>query len=177
MMGDKAGIEARLSKAVHEVNQKQRDRFFDKIVAHFGGKTGVGGGPGGLHGKTIAFWGIAFKPRTDDIREAPALTLIRKAAGFGVTAVGFDPVAADNARAELGPSARIVPDMYEALKGADALVISTDWDDFKSPDFARMKSLMKSPVIFDGRNLYRRDMMKQKGFVYHSVGRAPVTPG
>lgn len=174
MMGDKAGIEATLSKSVHSVNQKQRDRFFDKIVAHFGGKTGVGGGAAGLQGKKIAFWGIAFKPRTDDIREAPALTLIRKAAGYGATCVGFDPVAADNARAELGPTATILNDMYEAVKDADALVISTDWDEFKSPDFAKLASLMKAKLIFDGRNLYRPSVLREAGFTYYSVGRAPV---
>jgi UDPglucose 6-dehydrogenase len=174
MMGDKAGIEATLSKAVHNVNQKQRDRFFDKIVGHFGGKTGVGGGPAGLQGKRLAFWGIAFKPRTDDIREAPALTLMRKAAGYGAVCTAFDPVANDNARAELGPAAKIVDDMYDALRGADALIISTDWDEFKSPDFGRMVGLMNSRVIFDGRNLYRAAQMQQLGFTYHSVGRAPV---
>jgi UDPglucose 6-dehydrogenase len=177
MMGDKAGIEAKLSKAVHEVNQKQRDRFFDKITAHFGGKTGVGGGVAGLQGKKLAFWGIAFKPRTDDIREAPALTLIRKANGYGASCIGFDPVANENARAELGPTASIVDDMYECLKGADALVVSTDWDEFKSPDWDKVKTLMKGKVIFDGRNLYRLDTMKQQGFTYYSVGRAIVKAG
>ncbi|HLP84357.1 MAG TPA: UDP-glucose/GDP-mannose dehydrogenase family protein [Phycisphaerales bacterium] len=174
MMGDKCGIEAKLSKSVHDVNQKQRDRFFDKIVAHFGGKTGVGGGAAGMQGKKIAFWGIAFKPKTDDIREAPALTLMRKANGYGAACVAFDPVANENARAELGGNFKIVDDMYEALKDADALVISTDWDEFKSPDFAKIKSLMKSPVIFDGRNLYRLAAMEEAGFTYHSVGRKPV---
>ncbi len=174
MMGDKCGIEAKLSKSVHDVNQKQRDRFFDKIVAHFGGKTGVGGGAAGMQGKKIAFWGIAFKPKTDDIREAPALTLMRKANGYGAACVAFDPVANENARAELGGNFKIVDDMYEALKDADALVISTDWDEFKSPDFAKIKSLMKSPVVFDGRNLYRLAAMDEAGFTYHSVGRRPV---
>ncbi len=174
MMGDKCGIEAKLSKSVHEVNQKQRDRFFDKIVGHFGGKTGIGGGPAGLQGKKIAFWGIAFKPKTDDIREAPALTLMRKAVSYGAAAVGYDPVAAANAREELGPAATIVDDMYEAVKGADALVISTDWDEFKSPDFAKLASLMNGKVIFDGRNLYRLGQMKDAGFTYYSVGRAIV---
>lgn len=176
MMGDKAGFEAKLSKAVHEVNQRQRDRFFDKIVAHFGGKTGVGGGPAGLQGRRLAFWGVAFKPKTDDIREAPALTLIRKAAGYGAVCVGFDPVAAENARAELGPAATIVEDMYECATDADALVISTDWDEFKSPDFERLASLMKHKVIFDGRNLFRRQPLAAMGFHYYCVGRAPVKP-
>ncbi|CAG1003800.1 UDPglucose 6-dehydrogenase [Phycisphaerales bacterium] len=171
MMGDKSGMEASLSKAVHAVNQRQRDRFFDKIVAHFGGK------PTALQGKRIAFWGIAFKPKTDDIREAPALTLIRKAAGFGATCIASDPVANANAREDLGPAAAIVDDMYQALESADALVISTDWDEFKSPDFNKVKGLMKSPVIFDGRNLYRPAAMRQAGFTYYSVGRAPVKAG
>jgi UDPglucose 6-dehydrogenase len=174
MMGDKAGIEAKLSKAVHDVNQKQRDRFFDKIVAHFGGKTGIGGGAAGLQGKKIAFWGIAFKPKTDDIREAPALTLIRKANSYGARCVAYDPVANENARAELGPVATIVENMYDALKDADALVISTDWDEFKSPDFDRVRQLMKSAVVFDGRNLYRIADMQKRGFAYVSVGRASV---
>ncbi len=174
MMGDKCGIEATLSKSVHAVNQKQRDRFFDKITAHFGGKTGVGGGVAGLQGKKIAFWGIAFKPKTDDIREAPALTLMRKAVSYGATAFAYDPVANENARAELGPAATVLDDMYACLKDADALVISTDWDEFKSPDFAKMKSLMKAHVIFDGRNLYRLGTIEQQGFTYYSVGRRVV---
>jgi UDPglucose 6-dehydrogenase len=177
MMGDKAGIEASLSKSVHAVNQRQRDRFFDKIVHHFGGKTGVGGGPAGLQGRRLAFWGIAFKPRTDDIREAPALTLMRKAVSYGATAIGFDPVAGDNARAELGPAATIVDDMYEAVKDADALVISTDWDEFKSPDFDKLGRLMKARVIFDGRNLYRLAHLREQGYTYYSVGRSVVRPG
>jgi UDPglucose 6-dehydrogenase len=168
MMGDKAGIEATLSKAVHAVNQKQRDRFFDKIQGHFKHD-------GGLKGKVLAFWGIAFKPRTDDIREAPALTLMRKAVGFGASCRAFDPVANENARHELGPAATITDDMYSALEGADALVISTDWDEFKSPDFARMATLMRGKVIFDGRNLYKSSAMQAAGFAYYSVGRAAVT--
>jgi UDPglucose 6-dehydrogenase len=167
MMGDKVGIEATLSKSVHAVNQKQRERFFDKIQTHFKRE-------GGLQGKTIAFWGIAFKPRTDDIREAPALTLMRKALGFGAKVRGFDPVAGENARQELGPSVTICDEMYEALQGADALVICTDWDEFKSPDFDRVARAMKRKVIFDGRNLYRQAQMAQLGFTYHSVGRAAV---
>jgi UDPglucose 6-dehydrogenase len=174
MMGDKSGIEAKLSKSVHEVNQKQRERFFDKLVHHFGGKVGIGGGPTGFQGKKIAFWGIAFKPRTDDIREAPSLTLMRKAVSYGATAVAFDPVANENARAELGPAATIVDDMYEALQGADALVICTEWEEFRSPDFTKMKKLMKSPVIFDGRNLYRLQTIEEQAFTYYSVGRRVV---
>jgi UDPglucose 6-dehydrogenase len=167
MMGDKAGIEATLSKAVHQVNQKQRDRFFDKIAGHFKRD-------GGVQGKTLAFWGIAFKPRTDDIREAPALTLMRKGLGFGAKVRAFDPVANENAVQELGPSVKICEDMYECLQGADALVVCTDWDEFKSPDFDRIAKSMNRKVIFDGRNLYRQAQMAQLGFAYYSVGRAAV---
>ena len=127
-----------------------------------------------MSGKTLAFWGLSFKPRTDDIREAPALTLIRKAVGFGASAKAFDPVAAENAARELGPAAAVVPDMYEAAKGADALVVCTDWDEFKSPDWDRLGTVLKGKVIFDGRNLYRPQAMREMGFVYYSVGRETV---
>jgi UDPglucose 6-dehydrogenase len=170
MMGDKAGIEAKLSKSVHDVNQRQRDRFFDKILGHFRAQ-------GGLTGRTLAFWGLAFKPRTDDIREAPALTLIRKAMGYGAAVRGFDPVALENVRAEMGPGVKLLDDMYECAKGADALVVSTDWDEFKSPDLSRLGKLLKSKVVFDGRNLYRLQQMADEGFTYYSVGRAPVKQG
>ncbi|MFN7021535.1 MAG: UDP-glucose dehydrogenase family protein, partial [Phycisphaerales bacterium] len=170
MMGDKAGIDVALSKAVHHVNQKQRERFFDKITGHFKPD-------GGLQGKTVAFWGIAFKPRTDDIREAPALTLMRRAMAVGAKVRGYDPVAAENARAELGPDVPICDDMYECLEGADALVVCTDWDEFKSPDFDRIARAMNRKVIFDGRNLYRQAQMAQLGFSYYSVGRAAVKAG
>ncbi len=170
MMGDKAGMPARLSQAVHEVNQRQRERFFDKILGHYRRS-------GGLTGKTLAFWGLAFKPRTDDIREAPALTLIRKALGYGVAVRGFDPVAAENAIGELGPGPVICDDMYDAAAGADGLVVCTDWDEFKSPDFARLRQTMRQPVVFDGRNLYRPQQMQTLGFHYYSVGRGAVGPG
>ncbi|MBL0869979.1 MAG: UDP-glucose/GDP-mannose dehydrogenase family protein [Phycisphaerales bacterium] len=169
MMGDKAGVPTPVNKAVHELNQAQRDRFFTKIIGHFGGKSA-----GGLAGKTIAFWGIAFKPKTDDIREAPAITLMRKALGFGAVVRAFDPVANDNARKELGPTFTICDDMYDAAKGADALVVCTDWDEFKSPDWGRLTEIMRDRVVFDGRNLYRPEQMKTRGFAHYSVGRAPV---
>lgn len=169
MMGDKAGVTTQLSNAVHGTNQRQRNLFFKKIIKHFGGETA-------LTGKTFAFWGLAFKPRTDDIREAPALTLVRKALGYGVACKGFDPVAMENVRAEMGDTLSLHTDIYETARGADALIISTDWDEFKNPDFEKLASVMKGKVIFDGRNLYRRQQMGQLGFHYYSVGRQPVTP-
>ncbi len=168
MMGELKGVKTDVSRAVHETNQRQRDLFFKKILAHFGGEQGIAG-------KTFAFWGLAFKPRTDDIREAPALTIARKALGYGVSCRGFDPVAMENVKKE-APTIDLFEDMYEAAKGADALVISTDWDEFKSPDFDKLASIMRGKVIFDGRNLYRRQQLGQLGFHYYSVGRAPVTP-
>ncbi len=169
MMGEKAGIDPVLSRAVHAVNQRQRQRFFEKIVAHFAPR-------GGLRGRTLAFWGLSFKPRTDDIREAPALSLIRRAAEAGAAVRAFDPVAGPNAARELGAAATIVPDMYDAARGADALVVCTDWDEFKSPDWDRLSSGLKEKVIFDGRNLYRPGLMREHGFTYYCVGRAPVRP-
>lgn len=170
MMGETRGVPTPVNKAVHELNQAQRDRFFAKIMKHFGGKEMAGG----LSGKKIAFWGIAFKPRTDDIREAPAITLMRKAKGMGAAVSAFDPVANPNARAEMGAGFEIVDDMYQAATGAHALVVCTDWDEFKSPDWTRLASLMAGKVIFDGRNLYRPSTMREQGFAHYSVGRAPV---
>ncbi len=169
MMGDKAGVPTPISSSVHETNQRQRDRFFKKIVSHFGGEPA-------MQGKTIAFWGLAFKPQTDDIREAPALALVKRACGAGAKARGFDPVAMDNVRKEMGAVIELFDDMYECVRGADALVISTDWDEFKSPDFAKLGELMAGKAIFDGRNLYRRNNLGEMGWHYYSVGKAPVLP-
>ncbi|GAB4382905.1 MAG: UDP-glucose/GDP-mannose dehydrogenase family protein [Phycisphaerales bacterium] len=168
-MGARSGTPVELSRAVDATNVRQRLRFFEKIERHFAEA-------GGLSGKRLAFWGLAFKPRTDDVREAPALTLVQLATDAGASAVGFDPVANETARQALGNRLQIASDMYEAVADADALVISTDWDDFKSPDFRRVSSLMRSRVIFDGRNLYRRQHLGEMGFYYYSVGRAPVVP-
>jgi UDPglucose 6-dehydrogenase len=173
MMGETRGVPTPVNKAVHDLNQAQRERFFGKILAHYKAKDA----PGGLTGKTLAFWGIAFKARTDDIREAPAITLMRKALSYGAKVVAFDPVANENARTELGANYHIVDDMYKCIENADGLVLSTDWDDFKSPDFARMAQLMKHKVIFDGRNLYKPAAMREAGFNHYGVGRAPVRVG
>ncbi len=169
MMGDKAGVTMQVSNAVHGTNERQRNLFFNKILGHFGGESG-------LQGKKIAFWGLAFKPRTDDIRKAPALTLVRKALGYGAECTGFDPVAAENVANEMGNTLSLIDDMYECARDADALVISTDWAEFKSPNFEKLAEVMKGKVIFDGRNLYRRQHLDEIGFHYYSVGRAPVKP-
>jgi len=171
MMGERSGVPVDLSRAVHEVNQRQRERFFTKIRAHY-----EDAGRGGIAGKTLAFWGLAFKPRTDDVREAPALTLIRAALALGVRCVGYDPAGASNAKAEIGEGLSLASDMYEAARDADGLVVCTDWDEFKSPDYARLRELLRHPAIFDGRNLYEPGEMARLGFHHHSVGRASAEP-
>lgn len=170
MMGRQRDIPTQLSQAVHDVNQRQRKRFFDKIERHFARE-------GGLSGKTIAFWGMAFKPNTDDIREAPAVDMMKWARQKGATVRAFDPVAAENVEKENPGQFQISDGLYETCRGAHALVISTDWDEYKQPDFAKLKAIMASSVIFDGRNLYKLEQMERAGFAYYSVGRAPVGAG
>jgi UDPglucose 6-dehydrogenase len=165
-MGRAAGFECELNAAVHRVNQAQRRHFWSKIEGALGSD---------LRGKTLAFWGVAFKPRTDDIREAPSMTLMRLALAAGARVRAFDPVALENLAKEL-PEAERTADMYDALQGADALVIATEWNEFRAPDFERMAALMPSRLVFDGRNLYKCEAMEARGFAYYSVGRAPVLP-
>ena len=155
------GYDFRILRAVEEANEFQKTRLLAKMRSHFGV----------LKGKTVAVWGLAFKPKTDDMREAPSVPLIRALLRAGVRIQAFDPAANDVARRVLGARVRIAPRSYDALKGADALAIVTEWSEFRRPDFARMKTLMKSPVIFDGRNLFAPDRMRANGFTYYSVGR------
>ncbi len=169
-MGELSDTPATLLEAVHEVNQRQRDAFMAKIDKHFN-ESG-----GGLSGKKIAVWGIAFKPGTDDVREAPSITLMQHLLERGATVVAYDPVAEETCREVLADKITYAKDAAAALAGADALVVCTDWDEFKFPDFDEVKATLKSPVIFDGRNLYRPEMMREMGFTYHSVGRHPVVP-
>lgn len=173
-MGDQAGFDTQLSQAVHDVNQRQRKLFFDKILAHY-----CPDGAGSLAGKTLAFWGIAFKPNTDDVREAPALTLMQMAHEHGATIRAYDSVADKTGKQsldEMGVPCEIVGDMYDCLEGCDGVVVSTDWDEFKAPDFTRMGQRLAEKTIFDGRNLYKRDQMAELGFSHHSVGRPSVVP-
>ncbi len=166
-MGRAVGFDCTLNAAVHQVNQDQRAHFWSKISARFG--------TGGVKGKKIAFWGVAFKPRTDDIREAPAIALMQSALAAGATVVAYDPVALANLKAE-HPEIPQAPDMYAALDGADALVICTEWNEFRSPDFVDMRRRMNAPLLFDGRNLFRPQQMSAEGFEYHSVGRMTAKP-
>ncbi|WP_020469081.1 UDP-glucose dehydrogenase family protein [Zavarzinella formosa] len=161
-MGRHLGVPLLLSTAVDEVNQAQKQVLFGKVSKRFG-ET--------LKEKTIAVWGLAFKPRTDDIRESPALTLIDSLLEVGAKVHVHDPEAMNNVRAEYGEKLTYADGPYGAIKGADALVIVTDWSDYRTPDFNEMKRVLNKPVIFDGRNLYEPTNMKTLGFEYHGIGR------
>lgn len=156
------GYDFKILKAVMNVNTIQKHRLTEKIKAYFGND---------LAGKTIALWGLAFKPNTDDIREAPALYLIDDLLKAGAKVKAFDPEAMKNVQAEYNGQVQMAQDQYEALIGADALAIVTEWSVFRTPSFEVMKQLLKNPVIFDGRNLYDVEAMEDKGFRYESIGR------
>ena len=127
-----------------------------------------------LRGKTVAIWGLAFKPNTDDMREAPSLVLIEKLLFEGCTVSTFDPVAMEESQRIIGNTITYAEHQYEPLQDADALIIVTEWQAFRTPDFNRMKSLLKNNLIFDGRNIYDTEDMKEQGFIYYSIGRAIV---
>jgi UDPglucose 6-dehydrogenase len=160
------GIEPTILEAVDSVNTRQKSIIPDKIEKHFGGK---------LKGHTVAIWGLAFKPRTDDIREAPALVLIDRLLAGGAKVQVHDPEAMANVRQIYADKIAYADHPYAALEGAEALAIMTEWKEFLQPDFAQMRAAMKTPVVFDGRNVYSRSQMKAAGFTYHSIGRAIVS--
>ncbi|MBE7177864.1 MAG: UDP-glucose/GDP-mannose dehydrogenase family protein [Mucilaginibacter polytrichastri] len=159
---EEAEYDFSILKAVMDVNQLQRKNFVDKVKRYFGDD---------LKGKHFALWGLAFKPETDDIREAPALYIIEKLLEAGATVCAFDPEAGENVKKLKGDTIRYASDEYDALQDADALLIVTEWSLFRTPDFDRMKSSMKNNVIFDGRNLYDLQKMIDLGFYYNSIGR------
>jgi UDPglucose 6-dehydrogenase len=159
-----AGYEAKLLDSVETVNNAQKRVLFDKISSHFGGN---------LAGKTFAVWGLAFKPGTDDMREAPSRVLLEQLWGAGARVRAFDPAAMKETRRIFGdrPDLALCNRARETLEGADALVIVTEWKEFRSPDFDNLKKQLTAPVIFDGRNLYDPAMMKKNGFTYYAIGR------
>lgn len=166
-MGAQSNTPTPLLQAVHDVNQRQREDFFAKIVAQAGGLDK-------LAGKRFGVWGLAFKPGTDDVREAPAVTLIEKLLDAGATVKAHDPVAHETTRVLLGDRIDYCDRMMDVVQDADALLICTDWPEFKQPNFDRLKAALKAPVVFDGRNLYKPSAMKDAGFTYISVGRRAV---
>lgn len=163
-MGEAADHPAIIAAAVHEVNQRQRDLFAARVTAHFGNACPQ---------TTLAVWGLAFKARTDDVRESPAIACVRKFLEKGMTIRAHDPEAMRTAAAELGETVEMYEDGYEALRGADALVIFTDWPKFRTPDFDLVAERLRHKLIFDGRNLYDPKALARRGFTYVCVGRPP----
>jgi UDPglucose 6-dehydrogenase len=169
-MAQSRGLPARMMDAVDTVNQAQKNVLAHKIFTHFQGEAGA-------RGKTVAVWGLSFKPRTDDIREAPALVLIDALLAGGVTLRVHDPEAIANVKQIYGDKLIYCDRPYGALEQADALAIVTEWNEFRNPDFQVMARLLRQPVIFDGRNLYDPARMAALGFTYHGIGRAAVPCG
>lgn len=167
--GDAAGQPLQILQAVQSVNERQKRVLIDKIVARFGPR---------LQGHRFALWGLAFKPGTDDMREAPSLTVIDQLLARGAEVVAYDPEAMPQAQAALGSRAhlRYAPQANAALEGADALVIVTEWKEFRSPDFAHLAATLKHPVVFDGRNLFDPATVQQAGLEYFPIGRRPTAP-
>lgn len=161
-MAEKHGIPPQLLRAVDEVNQRQKQVMAEKVEAHFGDT---------LADKTVAIWGLAFKPRTDDIREAPALALIDHLLAKGARVQVHDPEAMPNVQAQYGDKLVYCDNTIQALEGADALAIMTEWKDFHRPNFEKMLVAMREPTIFDGRNIYDPTRMRNLGFRYYSMGR------
>ena len=159
------GNDLRILESVEAVNESQKERLFHKLRQALRGH---------LDGKRIAVWGLAFKPNTDDMRDSPALTLIDQLLAAGARVIVHDPAAMDEGRRRLGDTVEFADSSYDAIAGADALVVVTDWNEYRHPDFARMKESLRTPVVIDGRNLYALDRMGKLGFTYHSIGRAAV---
>ena len=155
------GYRMRVLQAVEEVNGRQKEGLFDKLKRHFDGD---------LRGRRIALWGLAFKPETDDMREATSLVLIRLLNEAGAVVTVYDPVAMDECRRAVGDRVRYAADMYEAAKDADALLLVTEWKEFRIPDWTALKKAMHSPVLFDGRNIYDRTDVRKAGFTYYYIG-------
>jgi len=151
----------RILKAVEDVNESQKSRLFYKAMQYFGSD---------LKGKTIALWGLSFKPKTDDMREAPALILIDKLIEQGAKVKAYDPVAMEESERRIGNKIEYCEDKYGALVDADALMLVTEWPEFRISDFEVMKKLLKTNVIFDGRNLFEREDVEKAGFDYFNIG-------
>ena len=166
MSSDEVKYDFEILKAVEKVNAHQKLHLVEKIKAYF---------KGDLKGKHIALWGLAFKPNTDDIREAPALSIIDALTTMGATITAYDPEAMPNVKAQIGDKIKYAGSQYEALSGADFLIIATEWSEFRTPDFERIEKEIKNKIIFDGRNLFEVSKMKELGYHYESIGRASAT--
>ena len=152
----------RILQAVEEVNDEQKSLLFHKLEKHFNGD---------LKGKRIAIWGLAFKPETDDMREAPSLVLIEKLLAAGCEVYAYDPVAVEESKRRIGDAIHYAKDIYDAVVDADALMLVTEWKEFRMPSWSAIKKLMATPLVLDGRNIYDIKEMEENGFVYHCIGR------
>jgi UDPglucose 6-dehydrogenase len=150
-------------QAVDTVNQNQASRFSQKVNKHF---------KGDLRDKRLAIWGLSFKPRTNDMRDAPAIKIIENLLAGGAAVAAYDPEAMDEAKRIFGSRIQLTTNNYSSVEGADALLLVTEWQAFRNPNFERMKAMMRHPVIFDGRNIYDPIQLRQHGFTYYSVGRS-----
>jgi UDPglucose 6-dehydrogenase len=164
--GREYGLDMTITRSVQEANLRQHDRFSQKVIETLAGLKDV----------TLGVWGLAFKAKTDDVRESPAIYCIRRFLEAKIRVRAYDPEAETGAKAELGDRVEILQDGYEALDGADALVVFTDWQEFRNPDFQAIGQKLKRRLVFDGRNLYDPVLMKRAGFEYHCIGRPPVLP-
>ena len=160
--GIENGCSMDIVKAVNNVNKKQRELFIEKVTQFY---------KNNLANKTIAVWGLAFKPNTNDMREAPSITIINELLNRGAKIQAYDPKATETAKMHFGNKIIYAGNAYESLKNADCLLLLTEWNEFRHPDFDRIKELMKEPVIFDGRNQYEKRRLKEKGFQYYCVGK------
>ena len=149
-------------KAVESVNDKQKHVIFNKLNSYYDGN---------LHGRKIALWGLAFKPQTDDMREATSLVTIDLLLKAGATVTVYDPVAMDECRRRLGDAVEYATDAYDAVKDADALLMLTEWKEFRMPDWGEVKKAMKHPAVFDGRNIYDKKELNEAGFHYSCIGK------
>jgi len=160
--GREHDYDMKILQAVHAVNAQQPGRFVEKIARHFGGD---------LKGKRFAVWGLAFKPRTNDMRDAPSIPIIQMLLEQGASVAAYDPEAMEEAKRVLGSRVELCPNNYACLEGVDALLLVTEWQAFRNPNFERMKGMMKQPLIFDGRNVYDSEHLRQLGFTYYGVGK------
>jgi UDPglucose 6-dehydrogenase len=160
--GRENDINLSIVSAVEQANERQKKVLGDRVISHFGGD---------LAGKRIALWGLAFKPETDDIRESPALTVLEQLTKAGAKVVGYDPAAMPNIKKEVGDAIELVDSAYAAVEQADALVLVTEWHEFRHPDLGRLSASMKGKVLFDGRNVWAADEARQAGFTYSGIGR------
>jgi UDPglucose 6-dehydrogenase len=166
--GKNFGLDLRIARAIEEVNFSQKQVLVNKIVAHYGKE--------GVRGKRFAMWGLAFKPKTDDVREAPAMVICEELLALGAHITAFDPEANGTFKEKFGERVGMsyTENNYEALSKADALIVCTEWNAFRQPNFKRIKECLSAPVIFDGRNIYTPEDMKGHGFTYYSIGRPSV---